>query len=233
MKKSLKLLSQVKIARRGAQFENYDPQQVEYMREKCINVNENDEIIGAVSKRQAHSSNHLVLHRAFSVFSFNSNNKLLMQKRSSEKITFPNLWTNTCCSHPLHTRQEMDGAVGAKRAAIRKLEHELGITGVSTEQLQMSGRYIYLAEMENAPWGEHELDYALILRNVGQEECTINRNEVSEVREVGLQELKTWIQNEPQLFTPWMKMFSKTEIFEKWWSKSSSQEEDTKIYKLN
>lgn len=41
------------------------------------------------------------LHRAFSVFLFNSEGKLLLQQRAADKITFPNVWTNTCCSHPL------------------------------------------------------------------------------------------------------------------------------------
>jgi hypothetical protein len=43
-----------------------------------------------------------LLHRAFSVFLFNSDNKLLLQQRAASKITFPKVWTNTCCSHPLH-----------------------------------------------------------------------------------------------------------------------------------
>ncbi|CAI2349142.1 unnamed protein product [Caenorhabditis sp. 36 PRJEB53466] len=215
MNRSIRILSQAGIARR-VELSNYDAQQVEYMREKCISVDENDKIIGAVSKREAHSTHQLILHRAFSVFSFTADNKLLMQKRSAEKITFPNLWTNTCCSHPLHTRQEMNGVLGAKKAAIRKLEHELGITGVATSQLQMAGRYIYRAEMENAPWGEHELDYALILRGVGREKCEINENEVAEVKEVGFAELKQWIHREPQSFTPWLKLFSTTDIFESW-----------------
>ena len=41
------------------------------------------------------------LHRAFSVFLFNSDNELLLQKRAACKITFPNFWTNTVCSHPI------------------------------------------------------------------------------------------------------------------------------------
>ena len=41
------------------------------------------------------------LHRAFSVMLFNSEGKLLLQQRAKEKITFPSVWTNTCCSHPL------------------------------------------------------------------------------------------------------------------------------------
>ena len=49
-----------------------------------------------------------LLHRAFSVFLFNADDKLLLQQRASTKITFPSLWTNTCCSHPLYNEEEMD-----------------------------------------------------------------------------------------------------------------------------
>ena len=49
-----------------------------------------------------------------------------MQRRSKEKITFPFLWTNTCCSHPLYPN-ETNGENGVISAAIRKLNHELGI----------------------------------------------------------------------------------------------------------
>lgn len=68
-----------------------------------------------------------ILHRAFSVFLFNEKNELMLQKRTKEKITFPSIWSNTCCSHPLFVQDEMEPGFGVKRAAIRKLEHELGI----------------------------------------------------------------------------------------------------------
>lgn len=48
-----------------------------------------------------------MLHRAFSVFIFNTKGELLLQQRASEKITFPDYWTNTCCSHPLYTPDEL------------------------------------------------------------------------------------------------------------------------------
>jgi isopentenyl-diphosphate delta-isomerase type 1 len=48
-----------------------------------------------------------LLHRAFSVFLFDSQNRLLLQQRATEKITFPDMWTNTCCSHPLNTASEL------------------------------------------------------------------------------------------------------------------------------
>ncbi len=49
-----------------------------------------------------------LLHRAFSVFLFNNEGKLLLQQRSADKITFPLTWTNTCCSHPLYFPEELD-----------------------------------------------------------------------------------------------------------------------------
>jgi len=52
--------------------------------------------------------NEGLLHRAFSVFLFNERNELLLQQRAASKITFPRMWTNTCCSHMLHTPAELD-----------------------------------------------------------------------------------------------------------------------------
>ena len=71
----------------------------------------------------------LPLHRAFSLFVFNSKSELLLQQRSDTKITFPGLWTNTCCSHPLATPTEMEEEeqLGARTAAQRRLGLELGV----------------------------------------------------------------------------------------------------------
>ena len=104
-----------------------------------------------------------LLHRAFSVFLFDPRTKkLLMQQRASEKITFPDMWTNTCCSHPLgvpgETGADLDAAVlGVKRAAQRKLGQELGIPArqVPVEGFDFLTRIHYLAESDGK-WGEHE-----------------------------------------------------------------------------
>lgn len=125
-------------------------------RDTVLVVDTNDNIIGSASKYDSHvfgvNTPRGVLHRAFSVFLFEEDttgsggggggggsgeSRLLLQKRASTKITFPNVWTNTCCSHPLHGMipNEVDlpcdvqsGEVqGVKYAAIRKLGHELGI----------------------------------------------------------------------------------------------------------
>jgi len=111
-------------------------------RDTVLVLNSNDIVIGSATKKDSHIFSSTqptgILHRAFSVFLFDtSDNTLLLQKRASTKITFPNVWTNTCCSHPLHGMEinEVDGpkdlkdgsVKGVKNAAVRKLEHELGI----------------------------------------------------------------------------------------------------------
>lgn len=102
-----------------------------------------------------------LLHRAFSAFVFRpSDGKLLLQQRASEKITFPDMWTNTCCSHPLDDFEkekiEKD-QLGVRVAASRKLEHELGIPTSQTpvDEFQYLTRIHYLAP-SNGLWGEHE-----------------------------------------------------------------------------
>lgn len=102
-----------------------------------------------------------LLHRAFSCFLFNSRNELLLQQRADAKITFPGLWTNTCCSHPLDIPGEVGddfaGAIlGVKRAAQRKLQQELGIKPeqVPIQDFEFLTRVHYLAG--DGKWGEHE-----------------------------------------------------------------------------
>lgn len=103
-----------------------------------------------------------LLHRAFSVFLFDTKNRLLLQQRATEKITFPDMWTNTCCSHPLgvpgETGATLDTAVqGVRRAAQRKLDQELGIKAaqVPLDKFQFLTRIHYKAPSDGK-WGEHE-----------------------------------------------------------------------------
>ena len=96
-------------------------------------VTEQDEVVGKISKVDAHlralleSNPHP--HRAFSLLLFNSKNELLLQQRAMGKITFPGMWTNTCCSHPRHNEEELEPRdyLGIKRAAIRRANFELSI----------------------------------------------------------------------------------------------------------
>ena len=102
------------------------------------------------------------------LFSFSS--------RSDTKITFPNLWTNSCCSHPLATFENEQSsntepqAQGVKRAAQRRILNELGIPPEQcpVEKMTYLSRILY-----NSPscdkWGEHELDYILFFKDYNNE----------------------------------------------------------------
>uniref|UniRef100_A0A7S3DAD1 isopentenyl-diphosphate Delta-isomerase n=1 Tax=Palpitomonas bilix TaxID=652834 RepID=A0A7S3DAD1_9EUKA len=155
-----------------------------------------------------------LLHRAFSVFLFNSENKLLLQQRADEKITFPEVWTNTCCSHPLYRDDETNGVEGAKNAAVRKLDHELGITDVKTEDLQFLTRMHYKALQGDGVWGEHEIDYIFFAKKDVKHE--INPNEIKAVRYVSKDELEAMLNDKALKFSPWFNLI-KHEFLYKWW----------------
>ena len=86
---------------------------------QVILVNEQDEQVGVMEKMAAHQQ--ALLHRAFSVFIFNKEGQMLLQKRADGKYHSPGLWTNACCSHP-SPGETTDAAVK------RRLQEELGFT---------------------------------------------------------------------------------------------------------
>jgi isopentenyl-diphosphate delta-isomerase len=161
-----------------------------------------------------------LLHRAFSVFLFNDKNELLLQQRAAEKITFPDMWTNTCCSHPLGIPGETgsnlpDSIDGVKRAAQRKLEHELGI---KTEQVPFDNfkflTRIHYKAPSDGKWGEHEIDYILFIKaNV---ELDPNLNEVQATQYLTADKLKELFEDPSLKFTPWFKLICNSMLFE-WW----------------
>ena len=64
---------------------------------ELILVDENDIETGTMEKIEAHEK--AILHRAFSVFIFNSKGEMLLQKRSDEKYHSPGLWTKIGRAH--------------------------------------------------------------------------------------------------------------------------------------
>ncbi|KAI6837170.1 Isopentenyl-diphosphate [Hortaea werneckii] len=201
----------------------YDEEQIRLMDEVCIVLDENDLPIGSASKKICHLMENIdkgLLHRAFSCFLFDKDNKLLLQQRASEKITFPDMWTNTCCSHPLgvpgETGSTLEASIlGAKRAAQRKLQQELGIkpAQVPLEKFQFLTRIHYKAPSDGK-WGEHEIDYILFIK--ADVDLDINPNEVQATQYVSEGELKEMFKDDTLKFTPWFKLICQTMMFE-WW----------------
>jgi len=201
---------------------SYDPEQSRLMDERCILVDEEDNAIGAMDKKTCHlmeNINQGLLHRAFSAFVFRpTDGKLLLQQRASEKITFPDMWTNTCCSHPLDDFEEEKvekDQRGVRVAASRKLEHELGIPQSQTpiDQFQFLTRIHYLAPSDGV-WGEHEVDYILFL--TADVTVTPNTNEIRAYKYVDRAELEAMFQDPGNLFTPWFRLIARDFLFG-WW----------------
>ncbi|KAG6179405.1 isopentenyl-diphosphate delta-isomerase idi1 [Claviceps purpurea] len=212
----------------------HDEEQIRLMDEVCIVLDDDDMPVGKASKKLCHLMSNIdkgLLHRAFSVFLFNDNNELLLQQRASEKITFPDMWTNTCCSHPLAVASETganlpDAIEGVKRAAQRKLEHELGIKKeqVPIENFHFLTRIHYKAPSDGK-WGEHEIDYILFIKT--HVDLDINLNEVQATQYVSAEKLKELFEQPDLKFTPWFKLICNSMLFEWWQSLDSGLEKYT------
>ncbi|KHN78203.1 Isopentenyl-diphosphate Delta-isomerase I, chloroplastic [Toxocara canis] len=192
--------------------------QAKYLSELCIAVDRNDRPIRSVSKRDCHSVQTMVLHRAFSVFLFTSSGSLVLQKRSASKVTFPSVWTNSCCSHPLWNEYEMpvNGSIlGVCRAAQRKLRHELGIHKLPIENMNVMGRYIYKS-MSDTGWGEHELDYVIVVPDFNAAELRPNSEEVEETAIVDREQLKAMVAGGAK-FSPWFTLLMNGLYLNTWW----------------
>ncbi|KAG4303301.1 hypothetical protein PCK1_000265 [Pneumocystis canis] len=200
-----------------------DIEQQRLMNETCILVDENDQMKGFASKKTCHFFKNIqkgMLHRAFSVFLFDKKGDLLLQKRANGKITFPGLWTNTCCSHPLGIEEEygenMEKSIeGVKRAAQRKLYHELGIIAsqVPLEKFHYLTRVQYKAQSDEI-WGENEIDYILFIQ--ADVDLKLNLNEVETARYVNQDDLRKMLKCEDFKFTPWFLLICHSFIFF-WW----------------
>ena len=203
-----------------------DSIQAGMMAEAVLQVDENDVVVGPVSKADSHYQSGK-LHRAFSVLLFNSEGKLLLQQRAHDKITFPSVWANSCCSHPLASEEEMDetNARGVKIAAIRKLDQELGIAAdsLNIDDFVFITKMRYSARM-NADWIEREIDHILMIQ--ADVELNPNPNEVSNVKWVSAAELEDMLV-EPDgddVISPWFRCIAARLMNEEWWSAIGDKE---------
>ena len=198
-----------------------DSAQATLMAEAVIAVAEDDTVIGPMSKLEAHhGAGHY--HRAFSVLLFNTKGEMLLQQRSSEKVTFPNVWANACCSHPLHSPEELEleNAMGVKRAAVRKLEQELGIdpAQVSTDDMVYMTKMRYSARM-NQEWIERELDHIIVM--CADVEINPNPNEVANTLWVDHDKMEAMLLEEraaDQAIAPWFRCIAARIMQPSWWS---------------
>lgn len=160
------------------------------MEELVVLVNPDDEVLGLMEKQQAHING--LLHRAFSVFLFNSKGEMLLQKRASGKYHSPNQWTNAVCSHPRKDETYLEGAT-------RRIKEELGIEAELSEKFS----FIYKAEVGGGLW-EHELDHVFVGNH--ESDFNLNKEEVEEVRFISMEDLDQEITENAGNFTEWFKI---------------------------
>lgn len=157
---------------------------------EVVLVDENDNVIGTGEKIKTHQEGKL--HRAFSIFVFNSKGELLLQKRAKSKYHSGGLWTNTCCSHP-RPRESIEEAIH------RRLKEEMGFDCELKEMFSFS----YEVKLDNNLF-EHEYDHVFIGNFDG--EPTPNPEEVDEWKWVDVEELKKDIQGNPDSYSYWLRI---------------------------
>lgn len=171
--------------------------------EHVILVNENDEPIGVMPKLEAHEK--ALLHRAFSVFIFNTKNELMLQQRAAHKYHSPLLWTNTCCSHQRVGESNIE-------AGKRRLQEEMGFE----TELKESISFIYKAPFDNG-LTEHEYDHILI--GTYDDAPVINPDEVADWKWMTLEDVKSDMAQQPEIYTEWFKI-----IFDKFYQHINLQD---------
>lgn len=158
--------------------------------EHVILVDAFDQPTGTIEKMEAHRQ--ALLHRAFSVFIFNSRGEMLLQQRAPEKYHSAGLWTNACCSHP---RPGED----TREAAGRRLREELGFT----TELQKLFEFTYRTAYDN---GLTEFEFDHVFVGTYDRDIHPDRSEVSDYRYRSLPEIEQELLTAPETFTSWFRL---------------------------
>jgi len=158
--------------------------------ERVILVDERDREVGFAEKMQAHAEG--LLHRAFSVFVFDGEGRLLLQRRALSKYHSGGLWSNTACGHP----RPGETVAGAAR---RRLAEEMRVGC----ELRPGFEFIYRAELDN-DLTEYEYDHVLVGSFDG--EPRPDPAEVGDWRWVGLEELRGELAARPERYSYWLRV---------------------------
>jgi isopentenyl-diphosphate delta-isomerase len=157
---------------------------------EVILVNEQDVAIGKLEKMEAHRRG--ILHRAFSIFIFDREGRMLLQQRAMGKYHSEGLWTNACCSHP---RPGED----TEAAARKRLKEELGFETV----IKPLFTFTYKASFENGLI-EHEFDHVFV--GIYDGAISPNSAEVMAHRYESLEEIAGELHRQPEKFTEWFRI---------------------------
>ena len=155
-----------------------------------ILVDQHDNALGVMDKMEAHEKG--LIHRAFSIFIFNSQGEMLLQQRALHKYHSAGLWSNSCCSHPYPGEE-------VKQAAKRRLMEELGFE----TSLEKIFDFIYQASFENG-LVENEFDHVFVGRYDGA--IKMNLEEVNDYVFKPMEQISLELKNKPGRYTEWFKI---------------------------
>ena len=200
--------------------ENIHYSQTKFLNDQLILLDLNDNPIGSISKLDAHllSNKNTHPHRAFSIFLFDSKNRLLLQKRADIKVTFPLLWTNTCCSHPLNIEGE-NTPENINNALVKRIKYELGID-TDKNMYKLFDKILYRAP-SNDKYEEFEIDYLFMAKF--DKDCEddefiysknnlkkiINKHEVDDIKFEYIDNILKDMEVHPESYTPWFSIVMK------------------------
>ncbi len=160
------------------------------MEQQVILVDENNKEIGVEEKIKAHQEGKL--HRAFSIFVFNSKGELLIQQRAKTKYHSEGLWSNTVCSHPRPNETYF-------QATHRRLREEMGFDC----ELKKLFCFIYNTGFQNGLI-ENEYDCVFIGKFDGTPKP--NPQEIMDYKWVSMKELRDDIISNPNKYSVWLKI---------------------------
>lgn len=166
------------------------------MEEQVILVDQNDNPIGTMEKMETHRLG--LLHRAFSIFIFNSKGELLLQQRALDKYHSAGKWTNTCCSHPRPNEL-------IEEAAHRRLKEEIGLQC----DLSHGFNFIYEASFPN-DLIEYEYDHVFF--GISDVLPMPDTKEVASFKYIDLASLTADLAKNPDLYSAWLKICFKLMI---------------------
>jgi isopentenyl-diphosphate delta-isomerase len=157
-------------------------------KEEVVLVDEGNNVLGTMPKTDVHRE-ETPLHRAFSVFIFNPDKKLLLQQRSAKKKTWPLMWSNSCCGHPKLGENNI-------KAAKRRIKDELGM---EVDHIEEVAPYRYKFSKDNVM----ENEICPILVAFAKEEPKINKDEVESAEWIEWPVFLNEIKNNPKKYSPW------------------------------
>ena len=160
--------------------------------ESLILVDEHDNELGLMSKGECHDGDG-ILHRAFSVFLFDPDGRLLIQQRAAEKRLWPLYWANSCCSHPR-------AGENLTIATQRRMHEELGLSA----ELGFIYKFRYQARFRDLG-SEHELCSVFVGRTHANN-LNPNPSELADWRFSSPEDIDQMMTDPTAKVAPWFRM---------------------------